>query len=48
MDNGMLLWQSQATTFTHKQLEIHGCILNTVVTDALVLKHQDTSNHSAD
>ena len=31
---------------THKQLEMHGCILNTVDTDALVLKHQVTSIHS--
>ena len=34
--------------FTHKQLEMHRCILGTVVTDALVLKHQAISIHSAD
>ena len=33
---------------THKQLEQHGCILSTVATDALVLKHQAISTHSAD
>ena len=30
-----------------KQLEMHGCVLNTVATDALVLKHQAISIHSA-
>ena len=33
---------------THKQLEIHGCVLSTVATDALVLKYQAISVHSAD
>ena len=33
---------------THKHLETHGCILSTVATDALVLKHQTISTHSAD
>ena len=33
---------------THKQLEKHGCIINTVATDNLVLKHQAISIHSAD
>ena len=33
---------------THKQLELHGCVLSTVVTDALMLKHQAISIHSAD
>ena len=32
---------------THEELEMHGCILSTVATDALVLKHQDISIHSA-
>ena len=32
----------------HKQLETHGCIFSTVATDALVLKHQAISIHSAD
>ena len=31
----------------HKQLE-NGCVLNTAATDALVLKHQAISIHSAD
>ena len=33
---------------THKQQETHGCILSTVATDALVLKHQAISIHNAD
>ena len=33
---------------THKQLEMHGRILSTEATDALVLKHQAISTHSAD
>ena len=33
---------------TPKQLGMHGCVLNTVATDALVLKHQAISIHSAD
>ena len=33
---------------THKHLETHGCILSTVATDVLVLKHQDISIHSTD
>ena len=33
---------------THEQLETHGSILSTVATDALVLKHQIISIHSAD
>ena len=33
---------------THKQLEMHGCILSTVTTDALALKLQAISIHSAD
>ena len=37
-----------SASLTHKHLEIHGCILNTVATDALVLKHQAISTHSAD
>ena len=34
--------------WTHKQLETHVCILSTVATDALVLKHQAISINSAD
>ena len=33
---------------THKQLETHGCELSTAATDALVLKHQAISIHSAE
>ena len=33
---------------TLKQLEIHGYILSSVATDALVLKHQAISTHSTD
>ena len=32
----------------YKQLAIHGYVLSTVNTDALVLKHQAISTHSAD
>ena len=32
--------------WTHKQLEKHGCIINTAATDVLVLKHQAISTHS--
>ena len=32
---------------THKQLEMHECILSIDATDVLVLKHQDISTHSA-
>ena len=35
-------------TLTHKRLETHGCIIITVATDALVLKHQAISIHSVD
>ena len=33
---------------THKHQNTHGCIVNTVATDALVLKHQAISIHNAD
>ena len=33
---------------TPKYLEMHGCASNTVVTDALVLKHQAIGIHSGD
>ena len=45
-------WQTNTAIFTdilsHKQLEMHGCKFSTVATDALVLKHQAISIHSAD
>ena len=33
---------------TLKHRETHGCIVSTVATDALVLKHQAISIHNAD
>ena len=33
---------------THKQLETHVCLISTVATAALVLKHQAISSRSAD
>ena len=45
------LQQNYKQTFrwlTQKQLETHGCILITVATDALVIKHQAIGIHSAD
>ena len=36
------------SALSHKQMETLGCILGTVATDALVLKHQAFSIHSAD
>ena len=36
----------QALTLKHR--ETHGCVVSTVATDALVLKHQTISIHNAD
>ena len=36
------------SVLTSKQPEMHECIFSTVATDALVLKHQAISIHSAD
>ena len=33
---------------THKQMEMHGWVLNTEANDALVLKHQAICYHSAE
>ena len=33
---------------TYKQLEMHGCIISTVATDVLMLKHQTISIHSVE
>ena len=33
---------------TRKRRETHGCVVSTVATDAMVLKHQAISIHSAD
>ena len=35
-------------TLTLKHRETHGCVVSTVATDALVLKHQAISIHNAD
>ena len=40
--------RNPANQLTHKQLEVHGYILSTVTTDALVLKHQGIRTCSAD
>ena len=36
------------TELTPKHRETHGCVVSTVATDALVLKHQAISIHNAD
>ena len=37
-----------ANELTHKQLGIHECILSTVATDAMALKHQAISIYGAE
>ena len=37
-----------ANELTPKHWETHGCVVSTVATDALVLKHQAISIHNAD
>ena len=39
---------SATCTLTLKHRETHGCVISTVATDALVLKHQAISTHNAD
>ena len=49
LDN--LPWTSfvyQIYLLTLKHRETHGCVVSTVATDALVLKHQAISIHNAD
>ena len=41
-------WMVQAMFLTLKHQETHGCLVSTVATDALVLKHQAISIHNAD
>ena len=41
--NYAVLW-----VLIHKQLEMHGCILNTVATDTLVLKDRAIIIHNAE
>ena len=36
------------SVLTHKQLEMHGFIISTVASDAVILKHQVMGIHSAD
>ena len=42
------LSQTHGASLSHQQLETHGCIISTVATDALVLKHQGIHFHGAD
>ena len=39
---------SMMTYLNYKQLETHWCVISTVATDGLVLKHQAISIHNAD
>ena len=41
-------WTYKIRTLTHKWLETHGCLISTLVTAALALKHQAISTHSAE
>ena len=41
-------WLVINVTLTPKHQEMHGCVISTVTTDALVLKHQAISIHNAD
>ena len=38
----------QTSSLTLKHRETHGCVVSTVATDALVIKHQAISIHNAD
>ena len=42
------LYKHNDSTLTPKHQETHGCVVSTVATDALVLKHQAISIHNAD
>ena len=42
------LYKHNDSTLTPKHRETHGCVVSTVATDALVLKHQAISIHNAD
>ena len=44
----MNCYEENWSVLTHKQLETLGCILSTVATDALVLKHQAISIYNAE
>ena len=43
-----LIWYTGFNRLTLKHRETHGCVVSTVATDALVLKHQTISIHNAD
>ena len=43
----MICFWLESIGLTHKQLETHGCIISSVATAALVLKHQVTNDLSA-
>ena len=41
-------YMDHSSALTLKHRETHGCVVSTVATDALVLKHQAISIHNAD
>ena len=47
-ENGNIFMSQSLDLLTHKQLEMHRCILIILATDALVLKHQAINIHNAD
>ena len=46
IDQVFVIWYLSGLTLKH--WEMHGCVVSTVATDALVLKHQAISIHNAD
>ena len=48
MKHIMLIEAISVPYLTLKHRETHGCVVSTVATDALVLKHQAISIHNAD
>ena len=48
IDLGTGMSSSYKMYLTLKHRETHGCVVSTVATDALVLKHQAISIHNAD
>ena len=46
--SGSVFFAAAHKELTIKQVETYGCILSTVATDVLVLKHQAISSHNAD
>ena len=41
-------WMKVYNKLAPKHWEMHGCVVSTVATDTLVLKHQAISSHNAD